>query len=173
MFETLDARLRPWLGWLLPTLGIVLAVVLAAAVAFLGLQVMRTPSPDALDQIRGESLKAGRSAAKTLLSYDYRTLDKDFAAGRRVATGTFERQYARTTSRTVTPSAKKYHVTVTAQVVAGSVVSTSRDRVVLLLYVNQDTVSDLVKNGRLDQNRVEMTMVPVDGHWRVSELKSL
>lgn len=173
MFEALDARLRPWLGWLLPTLGIVLSVVLAAAVAFLGYEVMRTPSPDGLDQIRGEALKAGRSSAKTLLSYDYRTLDKDFAAGRRVATGRFEQQYEKTTSKTVTPSARKYHVTVTAQVVAGSVVSARSDRVVLLLYVNQDTVSDLVKNGRLDQNRVEMTMVPVDGQWRVSELKSL
>lgn len=173
MLENLDARLRPWLGWLLPALGIALAVVLAASVAFLGLQVMRTPSPDALDQIRGEALKAGKSGAKTLLSYDYRTLDKDFAAGRRVTTGEFEQQYAKTTRETVTPSAKKYHVTVTAEVVAGSVVSARRDRVVLLLYVNQDTVSDLVKNGRLDQNRVEMTMIPVDGRWRVSELKSL
>lgn len=173
MLETLDTRLRPWLGWLLPTLAIVLAVVLAAAVALLGLQVMRTPSPDGLDQIRGDALKAGQSGAKTLLSYDYRTLDKDFAAGRRVATGKFEGQYTTTTAKTVTPSARKYHVTVTAQVVAGSVVSARRDRVVLLLYVNQDTVSDLVKNGRLDQNRVEMTMVPVDGRWRVSELRSL
>lgn len=173
MLETMDARLRPWLGWLLPALGIVLAVVLAAAVAFLGFEVMRTPSPDGLDQIRGAALKTGKSSAKTLLSYDYRTLDKDFTAGRRVTTGKFQRQYAATTSKTVTPSAKKYHVTVTAEVVAGSVVSARRDHVVLLLYVNQDTVSDLVKNGRLDQNRVEMTVVPVDGHWRVSELKSL
>lgn len=173
MLDTLDVRLRPWLGWLLPAVGIALSVVLAAAVAFLGFQVMRTPTPDGLDQIRGAALKTGKSSAKTLLSYDYRTLDRDFAAGRRVTTGKFAQQYAATTSRTVTPSARKYHVTVTAEVVAGSVVSARRDRVVLLLYVNQDTVSDLVRNGRLDQNRVEMTMVPVDGRWRVSELKSL
>lgn len=157
----------------LTALVVVVAVTLAACAGGLVWRSLDTPSAEALDEARTEALSAGRSSAKVLLSYDHRTLKKDFAAGRATATGKFRTQYTKTTTKTVTPNAKKLHVTVTAEVVSASVITASPDRVELLLYVNQNTVSDLVKNGRLDQNRVLMTMIPVDDDWRVSQLKSL
>jgi len=167
-----DGRIRQVRGARTVLVGVV-ALTLAGCTAGLVWQSLHTPSAEDLNEVRTEALAAGRSSAKTLLSYDHRTLDKDFAAGRRVATGEFKQQYTKTTAKTVTPNAKKLHVTVTAEVVSASVVTASPERVELLLFVNQNTVSDLVKNGRLDQNRVLMTMVPVDGQWRVAQLKSL
>ena len=159
--------------------GLVTAMVLVVALTVLGCTAglvwrsLHTPSAEDVQQVRTEAVEAGRKSAKVLLSYDHRSLAKDFAAGRKVATGDFREQYEKTTKKAVTPNAKKHDVTVTAEVVSASVVRASPNRVELLMYVNQNTVSDLVKNGRVDQNRVLMTMVPVDGDWRVSQLKSL
>lgn len=170
--QELEDRLRRLRG-LVTAVVVVVSLVLAACTAGLVWLSQRTASAEELDEARQAAVGAGRSAAKVLLSYDYRTLEKDFAAGRKVATGGFKKEYTETTNKTVTPNAKKLHVTVTAEVVSAGVVEASLERVELLLYVNQNTVSDAVKNGRLDQNRVLMTMVPVEGKWRVAELKSL
>lgn len=156
-------------------IALVVAVTLTLVLCGAGLiwTSGRTPSKADLDEVRSQAVDAGRSSAKVLLSYDHRTLDEDFRAGRRVSTGKFRGEYEKTTQKSVRPNAKKNKVTVTAQVVSASVVSTRRDRVVLLLFVNQNTVSTLVKDGRIDQNRVLLTMVPVAGDWRVSKLRSL
>ncbi|MQA81387.1 MAG: hypothetical protein GEV10_23375 [Streptosporangiales bacterium] len=169
ILRRIDSRLA-WLAW---TQVFALPLTILLCVGGLLWQTLTLTTTADLVEIRSDSLSAGRAAAKTLLSYDHRTLDRDFAAGRRVTTGTFRGEYAKTTKDLVTPNAKKYDVTVTAEVVSAAVVTAEKDRVELLLYVNQNTVSTLVKDGRLDQNRVQMTMVPVGDDWRVSQLKSL
>lgn len=161
---------RPWA--LLCLLGVAL-LTFAVGVAALGLRMSTMTTSDDLASVRKEATAAGRADAKVILSYDYRTLDKDFRVGRRATTGDFRAEYQKTTSKLVKGSAKKYHTVVTATVVASSVVSASREKVKLLLYVDQNTVSDLKKNGRLDQNRVLMTVVDVNGQWLVSDLESL
>src|SRR5690606_26240589 len=87
-----DERIRQVRG-ALTVLVVVVALTLAGCTAGLVWQSLHTPSAEDLNEVRTEALAAGRSSAKTLLSYDHRTLDKDFAAGRRVATGEFKQQY--------------------------------------------------------------------------------
>lgn len=154
------------------TLLVLVPLTLAACVAGLGWFSWQTPTTDGLAAARGAAVAAARPAATAILSYDYRTLGKDFAAGRKVSTDPFLPQYQKTTAK-VRPTAKKYHVTVTAQVAAAAVVSGGEDRVEVLLFVDQNTVSDLVENGRLDQNRVLMTMADVDGRWLVADVDAL
>lgn len=166
-------RIDSRLGWLAWTQAIALPLTVLLCVLGLLWQTVQLTTAGDLVEVRRDALSAGRSAAKTLLSYDHRTLGDDFAAGKRVTTGKFRGEYAKTTKELVTPNARKYDVTVTAEVVSAAVVTAEKERVELLLYVNQNTVSTLVKNGRLDQNRVVMIMVPVDDDWRVSKLKSL
>lgn len=161
---------KPWA--LFGVLGIAL-LTLAVGVAAIGLRMVTMTTSDDLASVRKQATAAGRADAKVILSYDYRTLDKDFRVGRRATTGGFRAEYQKTTSKLVKGSAKKYHTVVTAKVVASSVVSAGKDKVKLLLYVDQNTVSDLKKNGRLDQNRVLMTVVDVNGKWLVSDLQSL
>lgn len=157
----------------LTALVVVVALTLLLCSGGLIWTSQRTPSKAELDEIRSQALDAGRSSAEVLLSYDHRTLKKDFRAGRSVATGKFLSEYRKTTEKSVRRSAEKNKVTVTAEVVSAAVVTATPDRVVLLLYVNQNTVSVLVKDGRIDQNRVQMTMVPVDDDWRVAKLNSM
>ncbi|MEV6318433.1 hypothetical protein [Streptomyces sp. NPDC051776] len=130
---------------------------------------------------RKEALAAARKAAPEILSYDYRHLDRDFAAAKRHLTGPFREKYAKTTTSVVAPTAKRYHGVVKATVAtpssgdapAASVVSGSADKVVVLLFMNQVTNSTQVSGPRLDLNRVRMTLQRTSGGWKVSAVDAL
>ncbi|MFE6174641.1 hypothetical protein [Streptomyces sp. NPDC056464] len=130
---------------------------------------------------RTEAVAAARKAAPTILSYDHRHLDRDFAKARAHLTGGFSREYGKTTKTVVGPTAKKYRgvvkATIAAPVSGGtpavSVVSASPDEVVVLLFVNQVTESTQVSGSRLDLNRVRMTMSHTTDGWKVSAVDAL
>lgn len=133
------------------------------------------------DQARRQALSAAQKAAPVVLSYDYRRLDRDFAAARGHLTGTFRDEYGRTTAKVVAPTAKKYQGVVEATVAkppgggapAASVVSASPDRAVVLLFVNQVTRSTQVSGPRVDLNRVRMTLTRTSEGWKVSAVDAL
>ncbi|NUL06252.1 hypothetical protein HRW07_24080, partial [Streptomyces lunaelactis] len=130
---------------------------------------------------RVRALAAARKAAPVVLSYDYRRLEKDFAAARGHLTGSFRDEYRRTTTAVVAPTAKKYQGVVRATVVkppggglpAASVVSASPDRAVVLLFVNQVTRSTQITGDRVDLNRVRMTLALTSQGWKVSAVDAL
>jgi Mce-associated membrane protein len=115
-----------------------------------------------------------------VLSYDYRHLDRDFAAARARLTGHFRDEYRKTTTTVVGPTASKYHGVVKATVAqptggspAAAVISASADRAVVLLFVNQVTTSTQVSGSRVDLNRVRMTVALTSDGWRVSGVDAL
>ncbi|MGW1494447.1 hypothetical protein [Streptomyces sp. NPDC002402] len=156
----------------------VLVAALLAAVAVLGWEYGDSRRTEGA---RAQALAAARTAAPVVLSYDYRRLDKDFAAARGHLTGSFRDEYSRTTARVVAPTAAKYHGVVKATVVkppgggapAASVVSASSDRAVVLLFVNQVTTSTQVTGPRVDLNRVRMTLTRTSAGWKVSAVDAL
>ncbi|MFD7443382.1 hypothetical protein [Streptomyces sp. NPDC059909] len=133
------------------------------------------------DQARREALSAAQKAAPVVLSYDYRHLDRDFAAARGHLAGAFRDEYGRTTAKVVAPTAKKYQGVVEATVAtppgggapAASVVSASPDRAVVLLFVNQVTRSTQVSGPRVDLSRVRMTLTRTSEGWKVSAVDAL
>ncbi|WP_406727023.1 hypothetical protein WJ438_23720 [Streptomyces sp. GD-15H] len=161
--------------------GALLALVLVVglvAVAVLGLQYRDARRADAA---RDEALAAARKAAPVVLSYDHRHLERDFSRALAHLTGDFREEYRRTTKTVVAPTAAKYRGVVKATVVeppgggapAASVVSAAPDRVVVLLFVNQVTVSTQVTGPRLDLNRVRMTLSRTSQGWKVSGVDAL
>jgi Mce-associated membrane protein len=155
----------------LPVLALLLTTILmAVAAGFVWYQVHQH---NLTESARTAGLEASRDAARTLLSYDYRTLDKDFAAGKAVTTGAFQKQYADTTAKVVAPVAKDKKAVVKAEVVTAGVVRASANRVVTIVYVNQVTTTSLAAGPKVDLSRVRMTLVRVDGHWRVSKVDAL
>ncbi|WP_329227265.1 hypothetical protein [Streptomyces canus] len=161
---------------LITTLCVLLVAGLVAA-AVLG---WRYREGSRAEQARGQALAAARQAAPVVLSYDYRHLDRDFAAARAQLTGHFRDEYAKTTTAVVGPTARKYHGVVKATVAAptggspaASVISASADRAVVLLFVNQVTTSTQVSGSRVDLNRVRMTLTRTSDGWRVSAVDAL
>jgi Mce-associated membrane protein len=115
---------------------------------------------------------AARSAAETLFSYDYRTIDDNLAAGRKVVTGSLAKDYD-ATSKIVKPTAVDTKAIVKATVSEAAVVSADSERVVVLLYLNQATQNKNVQGTRMDMNRVRLTMVQSGGDWKISRAEPL
>ncbi|MFF0287075.1 hypothetical protein [Streptomyces sp. NPDC005262] len=163
---------------------VVLCVLLVAGLVAAAVLGWRYREGAQAEQARGQALAAARQAAPVVLSYDYRHLDRDFAAARARLTGHFRDEYGKTTTRVVGPTARKYHGVVKATVAqpagdsaaapAASVISASADRAVVLLFVNQVTTSTQVAGSRVDLNRVRMTLTRTDDDgWKVSALDAL
>ncbi|WP_217240461.1 hypothetical protein [Streptomyces sp. AC555_RSS877] len=159
------------------SLGVLLVAGLVA-VAVLGWQYRDGRRTEAA---RTEAVAAARKAAPSVLSYDYRHLERDFAKARTHLTGDFSSEYGKTTKTVVGPTAKKYQGVVKATIAApgsggtpaASVVSASPDEVVVLLFVNQVTESTQVSGSRVDLNRVRMTMSRTTDAWKVSAVDAL
>ncbi|MGB8652817.1 MAG: hypothetical protein WCD35_19385, partial [Mycobacteriales bacterium] len=150
-----------------------LVVVLAVLTAFLAYQVHDTSGRAPVVRSREEALDAARSAARLVFSYDYRHLDKDFKAGRATTTGDFQKEYDKTTSRLVDDVAPRYKAVVIADVSDASVVSSSQDRVVTLVFLDQQSTSSLSATPKITQSRLEMTMVRKGDAWLVSKIRAL
>jgi Mce-associated membrane protein len=150
-----------------------LLVLTLTALTALGLVALRVRSESRVEAARGQAVAAAHDSAEAILSYDYRHLDGDFAAARKVLTGGFARDYAATTSKVVRPGAEQYHAVVKAEVAASSVVRASAEEVVVLLFVNQTTTSTRLDGPRVDLNRVRLTLVKVDGTWLVNNVVAL
>jgi hypothetical protein len=110
--------------------------------------------------------EASRNAA-TVFSYDYRTLGADERAARAVITPGFARQYAQVMAD-AGPKAVRARLTLVATVRASSLVSLTKDRAVMLLFVDALTTAGGTSTQHLDQNRVLMTMTRKDDRWIVS-----
>ncbi|MEU4288734.1 hypothetical protein AB0E63_10955 [Kribbella sp. NPDC026596] len=161
---------KPGLGRLLTAaLGVAVVLVLTVAVV-LGVKAWQgKQAEDARDQ----AAAAGRKAAETALSYDYRTLDKSFAAARATMTPEFAGKFDET-AKVAGELATKTKATVKADVREVGVRDGDADRVTLIIFVNQTTTSTITQGKpRVDLNRTRFTMVRKDGQWLVQEIAGL
>jgi Mce-associated membrane protein len=160
-------NLRPWRRGrrfpLVPALAV--AIVLAAAVAAVGWQ--RDRDAARTDTAAKRALAVAPAAAKAIFSYDHRTFDESVANGRSFVTGPFADEYALTTAA-LKQTAVKQQAVVLAEVSSTGVVTAGPDRVELLVYLNQYRRNVTTAGEKVDQNRVVLTLVPVDGEWKVT-----
>lgn len=143
--------------------------VLGAAllVALLGWQTWRQQRSDEARQ--QASAVASQSVVK-LLSYNYTTIDHQVADTQGLLTGSFKDSYAALVRNTIADAAKAQQVAIQTQVVSDSVVSSSPDQVVLLMYVNQQSEAAAKPNPDLSGSRLRLTLLRESGKWLVSEL---
>ena len=146
--------------WLVVALPLVLVAVFAGYAWIAGDQGMRR------DQAGQEALAAASAATQAIFSYDYRGYDASVANGQHFVTGDFAKQYGETTA-SLKAAAEKEQAVVRAEVSAAGVVQASSDRVEVLLYVNQYRRNVNIDGEKVDQNRVVLTLVPVNGEWKV------
>jgi Mce-associated membrane protein len=154
---------------LMAALAVVVILTLTVA-AVLGVKAWHgKQAEDARDQASA----AGRKAAETALSYDYRDLDKSFAAARATMTPDFAAKFD-ATAKVAGELATKTKATVKADVREVAVRDGDADRVTLIIFVNQTTTSTITKGSpRVDLNRTRFTMVRNGGRWLVQEIAGL
>jgi Mce-associated membrane protein len=148
-----------------------LIVVLLGALAG-GLGFWQRYNIDA--QAAGTSAKSAAAVqSQTLFSYDYRHLDQDIAASRKVITGQLAIDFVTTSTKVVAPQATANKAVVQATATASSVITAAPDSVTVLVFLNQAVQNKNIKGTRLDQYRVRMTMQKVSGNWLISQATPL
>jgi Mce-associated membrane protein len=163
-------------SWLVLTVLGVLALALVATAVVLGLvtwSYREVRHDDAVDQASRTAPAAAERAASTILSYSYTSLSADEKAAARLMTPAYRAKYTKSFTKLVEPNAPKLHAKVTAEVKASGVSHADPDRVDVLVYVNQTTVS--TANGGEPQvalNRAMFKMKKVGGDWLVDDITS-
>ncbi|GAA1668190.1 hypothetical protein [Fodinicola feengrottensis] len=150
---------------------LLLLVVLMGAVSG-GLVFWQAYDADAATA-RTAAVAAAAVQAQTLFSYDYRHLDRDIAASRKVITGQLATDYVKTSTLVVGPQATANKAVVAATVTASSVVTAAPGQVTVLVFLNQAVQNKNVQGTRLDQYRVRMVMQKVSGKWLISQATPL
>ena len=160
---------RVRLEWQVVVILGALVVVLAATVLW---EIIQTSSNSAAASAGQDAQNAARTAAQTILSYDYRSINSDMTKSETLTTGTFRQQYETDAPRLLA-LAKQAKGVVQANVWQAGIVSESPSQVTVLLFVDQTTTQASNQTPQLSQNRVKMVMKKVGGNWLVSELDAL
>jgi Mce-associated membrane protein len=161
-------RWRPARLRLVPALAV--AIALAAAVT--GLAWWGDHRAERRDTAVRQALATAPAAAKAIFSYDYRAFDDSVANGGTFATGPFAQEYAQTTAA-LKQTATTQQAVVAAEVSSTGVVTATAERVELLVYLNQYRRNVNTAGEKVDQNRVVLTLVSVDGEWKVARATAI
>ncbi|MFI7670434.1 hypothetical protein [Nocardia sp. NPDC049526] len=121
---------------------------------------------------RRDAPTAARDTVAAMLSYTSATVDKDLAAVAGL-TGAFQDDYRNLVNKTIVPVAKEKGVSTRARVVSAGVLSASSDRVTVLMFIDQVTISTAVPAPTTSSSRVTVTVEKHDDHWLVSGMAPL
>lgn len=117
---------------------------------------------------------AGQNAAdefaRTLTSIDSGNVDNDFDAVLNGSTGEFKDTYTKASVQ-LRQLLIDNKATAKGEVVASAVQSEAKNKVVVLVMVNQTITNTARPDPRVDRSRMKMTMEKVDGRWLASKVE--
>jgi len=147
-----------------------ISTVFIAALAssgFLGWQLWQEKQ---LDQASQQAQQAAVTYAQILTSIDSSKVDENFAQVLDGSTGEFKDMYSQSSVQ-LRQLLIDNKATAHGVVLDSAVQSASKDKVVVLLFVDQSVSNTSVPDPRVDRSRIKMTMDNVDGHWRASKVE--
>ena len=116
-----------------------------------------------------QAQEAAVAYAQILTSIDSNKVDENFNQVLDGATGEFKDMYSQSSVQLrqllIDNKASAHGV-----VVESAIQSASKDKVVVLLFVDQSVSNTNVPDPRIDRSRIKMTMEFVDGRWRASQV---
>ena len=146
---------------------VVLAVVAAVLAVLLSLRVSHNHDKN---QAATAALSAATTGVASVLSYNYKSLDADFAKAEALLTPSFRKSYQATTAKAVQPLAEKYKAVSTAQASAAGVIVSSTSAAKVLVFVSQQVTNTQLSAPRLDRSRIEVELVHAHGQWLINKL---
>jgi Mce-associated membrane protein len=152
--------------WVLPVAGAVCAALLASTGA-LGWQVWQQHQVTKASQ---EAQRAAVSYAQVLTSIDSNKVDENFKEVLDGATGEFKDMYSQS-SVELRQLLVENKATAHGVVVDSAVQEASKNKVVVLLFVDQAVTNTKLPDPRIDRSRMKMTLEKVDGRWRASKVE--
>ncbi|WP_234820641.1 DUF3329 domain-containing protein [Mycolicibacterium goodii] len=150
--------------------GVAAGMVIAALVGcggFLGWQLWQTEQVIAAGN---QARDAAVTYAQVLTSIDSDKVDENFDQVLSGATGEFRDMYSQS-SMQLRQLLIENKATAHGVVVESAVQSATKDKVVVLLFVDQSVQNTAVPDPRIDRSRIKMTMEKVDGQWKASNVE--
>lgn len=162
-----EAQPRSWRPRIIAAVVAVLIVGGLATSGFLGWQLWQERQVTRAGQ---DAQAAAVQYAQILTSIDSAKVDENFNQVLDGATGEFKDMYSESSIQLrqllIDNKASAHGV-----VVDSAIQSESKDKVVVLLFVDQSVSNTAVPDPRIDRSRVKMTMEYVDGRWRASKVE--
>ena len=147
-----------------------LAVALIAALAGAGFLGWKLWQQDQVARAGEQARQTAVSYAQVLTSIDTNKVDDNFAQVLDGATGEFKDMYSQSSMQLrqllIDNKASAHGV-----VLESAVQSATRNKAVVLLFVDQSVSNTNVPDPRIDRSRIKMTMDYVDGRWRASKVE--
>lgn len=126
-----------------------------------------------LTSARDSATAAARAYAVDVASYDYRHLNRDFAAVEQESTPAFRKTFVQS-SASLAKVLGQYKAVAKGTVVASGVTSVTTSKAVVVLFVNQTVTNTAQTSGSTpDNSRIQMTLVRPGSKWLISDLKLL
>ena len=152
---------------------LVLALLFLVSGALAAWEYVKQYRPDQqTDAAAGQSaIDAARDGIVALLSYKPETLNQDISAAKSHLTGDFLNFYDQFTRDVVTPAATEKKLTTTAQVVGAAASEVHPNSAVVLLFVNQATVSKDRPDPAMAASTVLVSLAKVHGKWLISKFE--
>lgn len=157
-------RVLRHLGAVLLTLLLVVSAGVAAWLYFFQYRVDQQIDADA----QNVALEAAKTGTVALLSYTPESMEQDFSTAKSHLTGDFLDYYSQFTEQIVTPAVKEKQVKTSAAVVQAAVAEMEPDSAVVLVFVNQTTVSRENPDGAFAASAVKVGLTKSDGRWLIS-----
>lgn len=114
------------------------------------------------------AITAASDGTVAILSYSPDTLDRDFSSAKSRLTGDFLSYYTKFTQEIVAPAAKQKSVKTNAVVVRAAVSEIHPTSAVVLVFVNQSTVSADRAEPTLTSSSVLVTVTKAGENWLIS-----
>ena len=154
-----------WRSVLLTT-SVIAAVGLAACLFVLQYR----PDRQIDDAAARRAIQEASDGAVATLSYSSESIDRDFARARSHLTGEFLTYYDKFTKDVVMPTVKEKHLTQTATVIRAAVSELHTHSAVVLVFLNETTMSKDKREPLKTPSSVRITLTKVSGSWLISKL---
>jgi Mce-associated membrane protein len=148
----------------------VFGLVVAILAVLAGLAFYQADHYARLDAARADAVKQGEGAVGRLMSYSFRTSNRQVEKTADLVTGKFKDDYAQFITSKVIPGAKGKEINVQTSVDRSAVVSSSLTEAVLLMYIDVDSEALLGFDGGTTTGALRVTLEKEDGKWKVSDL---
>lgn len=155
----------------LPVVPLALVLGLIAAGSLAGWVYFSQYRPDEMvdHSVEQSVVSAARDGTTALLTYKPETLNEDFAAAKSHLSGDFANYYDKFTKDVIAPAAQSKGVKTTAQVVGAAAKDLHPDSAVVLIFVNQATVSKERPDPSMASSAVLVTMNKLHGDWLITK----
>lgn len=147
-----------------------LSVLLVGAGASTASLYVMNRADEEQQQARSAISDAADDGAVAVLSYRAESVDADIEHAASFLAGDFLNYYSAFGAESIAPAAKDRGITSSATVSASSVVSSSEDSAVALVFVNQNITSTDAPDPKAASSSLRLELNRVDGRWLISKL---